>query len=204
MVIEEAALGEGGSYSMLTARSSYAMRMASHAVDTAGHPGLLYLFWRLHSNSNSKSNSNDDTNDAAGGAGSGGTARDVLTWPVIVFAWNFSRLWSAVHSYYNTGELKIWYFGHDVYLLSNLDAYLFAYAAEGACFVAAIAFRLYWDYYCEDREMASSSSASSSSSYYATTNVGERKRYETVSAGRSDGMPELIHSASAASAGSVP
>ena len=33
-----------------------------------------------------------------------------------------------------------------MHLLNNLDAYLIAYVAEGICFVAAIALRLYWDH----------------------------------------------------------
>lgn len=179
MVIEEAGLGEGGSYNILNTRSSYVMKIASHVLDTAGHPGLLYLFWRLHSNSNNNTN---NTN--------GGTVKGILTWPVIVFAWHFSRLWSMVHSYYNTGELKIWYFGHDVYLLANLDVYLIAYAAEGACFVVAIACRLYWDYCCEDQQVLSEVLSEVSS---------EQKYYNSISAEKLDGKPELIHSKSAAS-----
>lgn len=190
MVIEEAGLGEGGSYSILNTRSSYVMKMASHVLDTAGHPGLLYLFWRLHSNSNNNVN-------AAGEVGNGGTVRDILTWPVIVFAWHLSRLWSMVHNYYNTGELKIWYFGHDVYFFSNLDAYLIAYIAEGACFLVAIACRLYWDYCSADQEVVSVVSSS------AQQNVVEQKYYETISGGKLDGKPELIHSESAASATSM-
>jgi len=29
---------------------------------------------------------------------------DILTWPVIVAAWNFSRMWSMVHSHYNNNN----------------------------------------------------------------------------------------------------
>ena len=60
-----------------------------------------------------------------------------------------------MHSHYNNNNdddddsgnnVAFWYFGHNVYILNNLDAYLIAYVAEGICFVAAIALRLYWDH----------------------------------------------------------
>jgi len=161
-------------YVMLDTQYTRAAKALSHVLDTLGHPGLLCLFWRLHRRS-------------------GGTLRDVLTWPVIVFAWHLSRVWSLVHSYHNTGAPSLWYYGHDVYLLNNLDSYLMAYIAEGVCFAGAIVCRVYWD-----RDQGKPASISGS-------HVEEREYYESLSGkGRDDAKtPFLIHSESAVSTSSM-
>lgn len=179
MVQELPGNGEG-SYIILNTYSSWAMKALSHVLDTMGHPGLAYLFWRLHRQS-------------------GGTLRDVLTWPVIAFAWNFSRVWSLVHSYYNTGVPSFWYFGHDVYLLNNLNSYLIAYVGEGVCFGVAISFRLYWDRF-SDQPL---SLPPSLSSLPPVKNCMEHNYYESISVEKQDTKPTLIHSESAVSASSM-
>ncbi len=124
---------DDGGYVILYTCSSCAMKALSHVLDLVGHPGLACLFYRSH-------------------LAHGGTLRDVLSWPVIAAAWHISRAWSAMHTYHNTGTMGLWYFGHDVYRLNNLNAYLIAYVVEGACFGMAIVCRLCWDH--EERSAA--------------------------------------------------
>jgi len=122
------------SYIILNTYTAMAMKILTHILDTVGHPGLAYLFYRLHC---SEFRTNDDNNSSVW--------RDILSWEVIVTSWHLSRLWSMVHTYYNFGEVKLWYYGHDIYKLNNLNAYFIAYVAEGICFVVAILYRLHWD-----------------------------------------------------------
>lgn len=98
----------------------------SHVLDVIGHPFLVYLFYKLHN-------------------GRGGTVKEVLSWPVVIAAWHVSRLWSMVHCYYNQGTLNLWYFGYDIYKLNNLNVYLAAYVAEGACFGAVVVWKLWFE-----------------------------------------------------------
>ena len=81
--------------------------------------------------------------------------RDIFAWPVIVVAWHVSRTWSVVHSYHNNGIVAFWYYGYDVYKLTNLDSYLVSYIAEGVCFSFAILCRLYWGYYGKSPSISS-------------------------------------------------
>lgn len=141
--------------------------------------------------------------DADGGSG-GGTIndalREMLTWPVIVCAWHISRLWSLVHSCYNTGAPALWYYGHDVYVLSSLTSYMIAYVAEGVVFVAAIACRLYWDHTrwessADYDECSMSISTSKMPSSVGQLGVGMMKQ---------DGrLPALVHSESTVSTRSM-
>mmetsp|Transcript_10435 Transcript_10435/g.22974 ORF Transcript_10435/g.22974 Transcript_10435/m.22974 type:complete len:301 (-) Transcript_10435:160-1062(-) len=118
-----AAEGSGG-YIFLDTYSAYAMIALSHVLDTLGHPILAYAFYRIHMSN-------------------GGTIRDILTWPVVVSAWHISRVWSLVHSYYNTGVFSLWYVGHDVYVLNNLDSYVVAYVWEGMLFGGVAFWKLF-------------------------------------------------------------
>ena len=122
------------SYIILNTYTAMAMKILSHVLDTVGHPGLAYLFYRIHSNEFRRTNDNSRS-----------VWRDILSWEVIVTAWHLSRIWSMVHRYYNFGEVKLWYYGHDIYKLNNLNAYFIAYVVEGLCFVVAILYRLHWD-----------------------------------------------------------
>ncbi|KAL7539069.1 hypothetical protein ACHAXR_013274 [Thalassiosira sp. AJA248-18] len=174
-MVEEQPDGSDSSYIILNTYSSWVMKVLSHVLDTIGHPGLAYLFWKLHRKSH-------------------GTLSDILTWPIIVFAWHLSRVWSLVHSYYNTGVFSFWYYGHDVYVLNNLNSYLIAYVAEGVCFGVAILCRLYWD---REDELNSCSQVIS-----PLPPVNEY--YESVSMEKQEvTKPTLIHSESAASTASM-
>ena len=131
------------SYIILNTYTAMAMKILSHILDTLGHPGLAYLFYRLHCN---EFRTNNDDNSRS-------VWRDILSWEVITSAWYLSRLWSMVHSYYNSiREVKVWYYGHDIYKLNNLNAYFIAYVVEGLCFVVAILYRLHWDRNDSDTE----------------------------------------------------
>mmetsp|Transcript_5344 Transcript_5344/g.12138 ORF Transcript_5344/g.12138 Transcript_5344/m.12138 type:complete len:290 (+) Transcript_5344:188-1057(+) len=174
-MVQEQSVDSESSYIILNTYSSWAMKSLSHILDTMGHPGLAYLFYRLHRKS-------------------GGTLSDVLTWPVIVSAWHFSRIWSLVHSYYNTGTLRFWYYGHDVYVLNNLNAYLIAYVAEGVCFGVAILCRLYLDHVDQSPSFSS----------LPPMKNGTKQSYdEMISIDERETAPTLIHSESAASASSM-
>eukprot|EP00581_Thalassiosira_minuscula_P014255 CAMPEP_0183723358 /NCGR_PEP_ID=MMETSP0737-20130205/14950_1 /TAXON_ID=385413 /ORGANISM="Thalassiosira miniscula, Strain CCMP1093" /LENGTH=347 /DNA_ID=CAMNT_0025953619 /DNA_START=104 /DNA_END=1147 /DNA_ORIENTATION=+ len=193
------------SYILLDTYSSYAMKALSHVLDTMGHPGLAYLFWKIHK-TNHQSTSH--------GASLKTVLNDILSWEVIVFGWHFSRSWSLLHSYYNTGQPSFWYYGHDVYLLNNLDSYLIAYIAEGACFGVAILLRLWWDCNrCSEgsdisgsgllqRSQSSTKIPPMSSSLPVVKNSMEQTYYESVSREQKKDTatkPELIHSDSAVS-----
>jgi hypothetical protein len=71
-----------------TSTHSLLMMALSHALDLLGHPLLTYYFWRKHSK------------------GGGGTLKQVLSWPVIVSTYLFSRCWSMTHTYYNFQGLE--------------------------------------------------------------------------------------------------
>ena len=130
------------SYIILNTYTAMAMKILSHILDTLGHPGLAYLFYRLHCN---EFRTNNDDNSRS-------VWRDILSWEVITSAWYLSRLWSMVHSYNNFGSVKLWYYGFHVYKLNNLNAYFIAYVVEGLCFVVAILYRLHWDRNDSDTE----------------------------------------------------
>ena len=131
------------SYIILNTYSSLIMKALSHILDLLLHPGLAYLFYRIHHNQHYHNNSSSKSSSIW---------KDILTWPIIVSAWHLSRIWSMVHTYYNTGIIKLWYYGHDVYQMNNLDSFMIAYAAEGLCFAVAISFRVYWDNYLDSAE----------------------------------------------------
>jgi hypothetical protein len=52
-----------------------------------------------------------------------------------------SRLWSVVHVYHNTGEFGLFYFGHDVYHVPDLGAWLPAYVAEGLFYLSLVVYK---------------------------------------------------------------
>jgi hypothetical protein len=162
-------------YVMLNTSVSILMKALSHVLDIIAHPGLLYLLHRLHRRA-------------------GGTLRDVFAWPVIVVAWHASRTWSAVHSYHNNGALAFWYYGFDVYKVTNLDSYLVSYVAEGVCFSVAILCRLYWDHI--ERSLDSSSKANVMDRINESMEEKDEDEDEYP-------LPNLIHSPSTISSGSM-
>ena len=184
--------GAVGNYTILDGHMALLMKVLSHALDTLGHPGLAYLFWKLELKSQSTTTTASPNNGRNSNKISiASPLRDVLTMPVIVASWHLSRTWSLVHSYYNTGTPKFWYYGHDVYLLDNLDSYLIAYIAEGVCFGMAILCRMYWDRV----DQQSLSTKSMEPSYYENVISGEKLE--------DDSKPSLVHSESAMSSTSI-
>ncbi|KAL3785325.1 hypothetical protein ACHAWO_008597 [Cyclotella atomus] len=113
-------------YEMRNTNTAWVYKFLCHVVDILGHPVIVYIFWRIHKSY-------------------GETWKDLLSWPVIIMAWHFSRLWSLVHSVYNKGTWDFWYFGHDVYVLNDTSVYLTAYIAEGLCFGAAVTWKLLFE-----------------------------------------------------------
>jgi hypothetical protein len=161
--------GECG-YVILNTFTSILIKGLSHMVDIVAHPGLVFLFYGIHKRS-------------------GGTLSDLFAWPVIVVAWHVSRTWSIVHSYHNDGILAFWYFGYDVYKLTNLDSYLVSYIAEGACFSVAILCRIYWDYFEQSSPMLSKK------------NVVDQNR--VMEEGDEDSLPNLVLSTHSVSTSSI-
>jgi len=56
-------------YDMLHTYMAWGYKFLSHVLDILGHPTIVYIFWRVHKSY-------------------GETWRDVLSWPVIIAAWN--------------------------------------------------------------------------------------------------------------------
>ena len=171
-MVKELPCDDGGEcgYVILDSLSSILMKALSHIVDIVAHPGLVCLFYGLHKRS-------------------GGTLSDIFAWPVIVVAWHVSRTWSIVHSYHNNGTLAFWYYGYDVYKLTNLDSYLVSYIAEGACFSEAILCRLYWDH------------LELHSQLYMKHSVGQKRVF--MEEGDEDSLPNLVLSTHSASTSSI-
>jgi hypothetical protein len=104
---------------------SLAIMCLSHALDTLLHPGIVYFLWRAH------------TRDPPSPV----SKRNVVTWPVILSTHFTSRLWSAVHVYHNTRQFGLFYVGHDIYHVHDLDAWLPAYVAEGLFYLALVLYK---------------------------------------------------------------
>jgi hypothetical protein len=107
---------------------SLATMCLSHAVDTLLHPGIVYFLWKAHTASRvvpfpKRNNGN------------------ILTWPVIFSTLLTSRLWSVVHVYHNTGQFGLFYVGHDIYHVHDLDAWLPAYVAEGLFYLLLVLYK---------------------------------------------------------------
>jgi hypothetical protein len=115
-------LDEGGN--LIHTYSSWAVMALSHLGDTIAHPLPVLLLWRMHCRA-------------------GGSLRDSLTWPVIGSTYLLSRVWSLTHTYYNFGELGLFYFGYDVYNIQDLDGWMSAYVAEGALYASAVMYKLW-------------------------------------------------------------
>jgi hypothetical protein len=119
--------GEDGSQSTrLDFQSNTALVALSfaHLLDLLAHPLLTCYFWRRH-------------------AARGRTLKDAFSWPVILAAYAYSRLWSLTHTKYNTGEFGLWYFGFDVYVMDNLDSWYPAYIAESCTYTSIVVWKLW-------------------------------------------------------------
>jgi hypothetical protein len=107
---------------------SIATMVMSHIMDFAGHPGLVYYFWREH-------------------VRKGGRLVDLVSWPAVAAAFMYSRAWGMVHNYYNFGQVGYFYFGFDIYNIDCLKQWYPAYMAESMFFVAVVLFKL-WTIRC--------------------------------------------------------
>lgn len=97
--------------------------LISHVLDILLHPGIAYLMYKGHRKS-------------------GRRVDNIITWNIVLSAFAVSRLWSAVHTLYNQGILRGWYFGHDVYHFHDLSPYMAAYVAEGIFFAGIAVYKL--------------------------------------------------------------
>lgn len=97
----------------------------SHVLDTLAHPLLAYYFWRKHTEK-------------------GGTVKSLLSWDVVVSTWIFSRMWSWSHSYHNHGKVHMYYFGYDVYNITEgtLDLWYPAYVTESILYFGITCWKL--------------------------------------------------------------
>ena len=124
----------------LTTTMSLVCMLTSHILDFLGHPILTYYYWRrTWQQSNGKESSSNTSIDHARG--------QVLTWPVIATAYALSRTWSIVHTWYNHGTPSLFYFGYDVYVILDKEAWLEgmwlpAYIMEGLVFLGIVVYKL--------------------------------------------------------------
>mmetsp|Transcript_23344 Transcript_23344/g.28685 ORF Transcript_23344/g.28685 Transcript_23344/m.28685 type:complete len:229 (-) Transcript_23344:65-751(-) len=107
-----------------TSKSMMYMGM-SHVLDTIFHPGIVYILLKAH-------------------LSQGGKLKDIFTWNIMLATFLVSRLWCIVHTYHNHGEASGWYFGHDVYHIHDLDAWLPAYLAEGMFYIMLGSYKIFW------------------------------------------------------------
>lgn len=102
------------------------MMLVAHMLDFLGHPLLTFFFWYRHRSR-------------------GGTLSEILTWPVILSTYLFSRIWSLTHTTYNFGQPGFFYVGHDVYIVENLDCWIPAYVAESVVYLFAVVYKIFLD-----------------------------------------------------------
>jgi len=120
----KAVMFDNDTSSVLNTTPSNYMKIAAHAMDTCGHPGLTILFlWICLRN--------------------GGRWKDIFKLPVLVAVFCLSRFWSVVHNDHNFGRFGIYYVGYDVYNLDTLDVWYNAYVAEGVFFAVAFVWGVY-------------------------------------------------------------
>ena len=115
-----------------------------HIFDLLGHPLLTYYFWRRYNNNNNNNSNNsiattpppdnrDKNNDK-----SIHIIDEICTWPVLISAYIFSRVWSIVHTYHNFGYFGLFYIGFDVYIIDSLDMWYPAYTTETVLYSSLI------------------------------------------------------------------
>jgi hypothetical protein len=174
-----------------TSTNSLLIMALSHVLDLLAHPMLTYYFWRKHT-----SNGNVNGNAA------GGTLKQVLSWPVIVSTYLFSRCWSMTHTYYNFQTLEWFYVGYDVYVVNDLDSWYPAYIAETNVFLSVVLWKLCWE--------ETSSSSSEDNEDGSGSSRGSRKQprkqlsdttitIDESSSQSSDHKPSLVASESSVS-----
>lgn len=98
--------------------TSISFMVLAHVIDMLGHPLVTYYFWKRHVRRGRVQGNGD------------GTFEDVITWPVIAATYLYARSWSALHTYYNLGQVGYAYVGHHVYVLDDLSTWYPAYVSE--------------------------------------------------------------------------
>lgn len=122
-----------GTLDFVSTHSLLAM-FVSHILDLLGHPLLTYYFWWKHrcnkrdSKTNLKQNKADD--------------EIIFTWPVILSAYCYSRVWSLFHTYHNFGFFSYFYVGFDVYVIDDLDSWYPAYMMETLVYTSVVIWKL--------------------------------------------------------------
>jgi hypothetical protein len=167
-----------------TSTHSLLIMALSHALDLLAHPLLTYYFWRKHS----QGGGGGTTHTLNGGGG--GTLKQVLSWPVIVSAYLFSRCWSMTHTYYNFQRLEWFYVGHDVYMVKDLDCWYPAYIAESAIFLSVVVWKICWEESSSSEEEDDSNSSKPQKLSDTTVDESSNSR---------DHKPSLVASESTAS-----
>jgi hypothetical protein len=145
-------------------RSLLTMLLAN-VLDTLMHPLQTYYFWWLYQ----KQQQNHNTN---GGGGDGklkpsSSCSDILTWPVIVSSYMYSRLWSVTHTYYNFGTPGPFYVGHDVYVLDSLDAWYPAYIAESTVYATVVLWKLFVERKKEDENNSNNNNSNNTDGIFS-------------------------------------
>lgn len=134
--------GDDASLDFESAGSLAAMAIC-HFLDFLGHPLLAYYYWSRCQNqkneddSNQQSTSNQTTIDK-----NSDDDGIISTWPVILSAYSFSRMWSFFHTYHNFGSIAWFYVGFDVYVMDDLDSWYPAYIIETLFYGALVVWKL--------------------------------------------------------------
>ena len=183
--------------------TSLTMMFISHVLDLIAHPLLTYYFWRRYSakrrrndedkmqkaqgEAQGESQGSDKSNKSgnASNVSAFSVVHDIISsWEVIMSAYVFSRCWSMFHTYHNFGQtfndISLFYVGHDVYIINELDSWYPAYIAEGFVYGSAAIYRLVLSYV--NFSSSSSSSILSSSGKDKTTkssSSSKSNQYET-------------------------
>jgi len=167
--------------------TSLTMMLISHVLDCIAHPLLTYYFWRRYAkrrreNGDEKhgqgqgSDNSNETGNALTVFSTFSVVHDVISsWEVILSAYVFSRCWSMFHTYYNFGQkfqdISLFYVGHDVYIINELDSWYPAYIAEGFVYGSAAIYSLVHSY----NNNSSSENKTTKSSSASKPNIYETK-----------------------------
>mmetsp|Transcript_24325 Transcript_24325/g.57252 ORF Transcript_24325/g.57252 Transcript_24325/m.57252 type:complete len:259 (-) Transcript_24325:31-807(-) len=63
-------------------------------------------------------------------------------WSAILAGYMYSRIWSAVHQYYNFGSIAWYYLGFEVYVINSVDMWYPAYIAETIWYGSVVIWKL--------------------------------------------------------------
>jgi len=99
----------------------------SHFFDLLGHPILTNHHYRKRRQHQVATNK---------------TTGEAFSWSAILGGYLFSRIWSAVHNYYNFGHYAWFYMGFEVYVLNSLDMFYPSYIAETVWYGGLVIWKL--------------------------------------------------------------